>query len=147
MRAAVCRAYGPPEVVSVEDIPAPGLAADQVRVRVAAAAVNFPDVLVVADSYQMSAPLPFVPGSELAGVVTEVGDDVVGFTIGDRVMGTTFVGAFAEEAVLGATALRPVPDGVDLRTAAAFGVAHRTAYHVLRSVARDRKSTRLNSSH
>src|SRR3546814_14003364 len=90
MRAAVCRAYGPPEVVSVEDIPAPGLAADQVRVRVAAAAVNFPDVLVVADSYQMSAPLPFVPGSELAGVVTEVGDDVVGFTIGDRVMGTTF---------------------------------------------------------
>ncbi|HEY9556784.1 MAG TPA: alcohol dehydrogenase catalytic domain-containing protein, partial [Acidimicrobiales bacterium] len=122
MRAAVCRAYGPPEAVSVEDVPAPALAADQVRVRVAAAAVNFPDVLVVADSYQMSAPLPFVPGSELAGVVTEVGDDVVGFTIGDRVMGTTFVGAFAEEAVLGATALRPVPDGVDLRTAAAFGV-------------------------
>src|SRR3546814_11203606 len=81
-------------------------------------------------------------------------DDVVGFTFGDRVMGTTVVGAFAEEAVLGATALRPLPDGVDLRTAAAFGVAHRTAYHVLRSVARvqpgeelDRKSTRLNSSH
>src|SRR3546814_10417291 len=70
MRAAVCRAYGPPEAVSVEDVPAPALAADQVRVRVAAAAVNFPDVLVVADSYQMSAPLPFVPGSELAGVVT-----------------------------------------------------------------------------
>src|SRR3546814_13224659 len=99
MRAAVCRAYGPPEVVSVEDIPAPGLAADQVRVRVAAAAVNFPDVLVVADSYQMSAPLPFVPGSELAGVVPEVGDDGVGFTIGDRVMGTTFVGALDRKRV------------------------------------------------
>src|SRR3546814_4086779 len=93
----------------------------------------------------MSAPLPFVPGSELAGVVTEVGDDVVGFTIGDRVMGTTFVGAFAEEAVLGATALRPLPDGVDLRTAAAFGVAHRTAYHVLRSVSSEEHTSELPS--
>jgi NADPH2:quinone reductase len=103
-------------------------------VRVSAAAVNFPDVLLVADTYQLTVPPPFVPGSEFAGVVTEVGDGAVRH-VGDRVAGTTLVGAFAEEVVVDATAVRPVPDGVDLRHAAAFGVAHRTAHHVLRSVA------------
>lgn len=119
-----------------EDFAAPAVGAGQVRVRVRAAAVNFPDVLIVADQYQMHAPLPFVPGSEFAGAVTEVGDGVDGVSTGDRVSGTTFVGAFAEEVVVLASALTPIPDGVDEREAAAFGVAHRTAYHVLRSVAR-----------
>jgi len=135
MRAAVCRSYGPPEVVKVEDMLSPALGPGQLRVRVGAAAVNFPDVLLVANEYQISAPTPFVPGSELAGVVSEVADDVDGIAVGDRVFGTLFVGAFAEEAVVAATSVTPVPDGVDDSTAAAFGVAHRTAHHVLRSVA------------
>jgi len=100
------------------------------------AAVNFPDVLLVAGTYQIPVTPPFVPGSEFAGVVDEVGPGVTDLAVGDRVMGTGLVGAFAEEAVLGAGALTGVPEGVDLRVAAAFGVAHRTAYHVLRSVAR-----------
>ncbi|HKH07183.1 MAG TPA: NADPH:quinone oxidoreductase family protein [Acidimicrobiales bacterium] len=136
MRAAVCRAYGPPESVEVDDLPPPSLGDGQVRVRVGAAAVNFPDVLLVADRYQVSVPPPFVPGSEFAGVVTEVSGGVPGVAVGDRVMGTAIVGAFAEEAVVAAAAVRPVPPGVEDRLAAAFGVAHRTAYHVLRSVAR-----------
>jgi NADPH:quinone reductase len=140
VRAALCRAYGPPESVVVEDVPAPAIGPGQVRVRVGAAAVNFPDVLLVADKYQLSVPPPFVPGSEFAGVVTEVAPDVTGTGVAvavcDRVMGTALVGAFAEEAVVGAGNLRPVPGGVDDRVAAAFGVAHRTAYHALRSVAR-----------
>ncbi len=136
MRAAVCRAYGPPDVVVVDEVEAPTVGPGQVRVRVHAAAVNFPDVLVIADEYQMSAPLPFVPGSEFAGVVTEVADDVDTVAAGDRVFGTAFVGAFAEEIVVAATAVTPIPPGVADETAAAFGVAHRTAYHVLRSVAR-----------
>jgi NADPH2:quinone reductase len=135
VRAAVCRAYGPPENVAVEDLPSPPVGPGEVRVRVAAAAVNFPDVLLVADRYQMSVPPPFVPGSEFAGVVTEVAGDVDGLAVGDRVAGTTMVGAFAEEVVVAAGVVRPVPDGVDLRHAAAFGVAHPTAYHALRSVA------------
>jgi NADPH2:quinone reductase len=98
--------------------------------------VNFPDVLVVADEYQMKADPPFVPGSEFAGVVIEVAGDVDTIAVGDRVSGTCFVGAFAEEVVVSAMALNRIPDGVDERAAAAFGVAHRTAYHVLRSVAR-----------
>ena len=135
MRAAVCREYGPPEAVAVEDLPSPSLGPGQVRVRVAAAAVNFPDVLLVANRYQLSAPVPFVPGSEFAGVVAGVADDVDGISVGDRVTGTAMVGAFAEEVVVGAAAVRPIPAGVDTRHAAAFGVAHRTAFHVLRSVA------------
>jgi NADPH2:quinone reductase len=97
--------------------------------------VNFPDVLMVANQYQVKVPLPFVPGSELAGEVIEVADDVAGLAAGDRVFGTTLVGAFAEEAVLPASSLTRIPPGVDGRHAAAFGVAHRTAYHTLRSVA------------
>src|SRR6266513_1073005 len=136
MRAAVCPAYGPPEVVQVDDIAAPVIEPGKVRVSVHAAAVNFPDVLVVAGQYQIKVPPPFVPGSELSGVVVEVADDVAGIAVGDRVFGSTLVGAFAEEAVVAAAALTATPDGVDDRVAAAFGVAHRTAYHVLRSVAR-----------
>lgn len=144
MRAAVCREYGAPEVVAVEaDFPPPTLNPGQVRVHVRAAAVNFPDVLVVANQYQMTAPTPFVPGSEFAGVVAEVGEGVGGVAPGDRVSGTTFVGAFAEEVVVSASTLTPIPDGVDERVAAAFGVAHRTAYHVLRSVARLQEGERL----
>lgn len=135
MRAAVCRSYGPPESVEIDNVPTPPLGPGQVRVRVEAAAVNFPDVLLVANQYQLTVPAPFVPGSELAGVVAEVADDVRDVVVGDRVFGTAIVGAFAEEIVVGADAVRPVPAGVDIRDAAAFGVAHRTAYHVLRSVA------------
>ncbi len=135
MRAALCRSYGGPEVVEVAEIPAPPLGPGQVRVRVHVGAVNFPDVLVVANTYQVSAPTPFVVGSEYAGVVAEVADDVSGFEVGDRVFGSTMVGAFAEEFVAPATSLTSIPDGVDDVVAASFGVAYRTAYHVLRSTA------------
>ena len=137
MRAAVCRQFGPPESVSVEDsYPAPALAGgNSVRVRVVAAAVNFPDVLFIANQYQMSVSVPFIPGSEFAGVVSEVGDDVREFTAGERVMGTAMVGAFAEEIVVAPRSLSLIPDGVSAEAAAAFGVAHRTAYHALRTIA------------
>jgi len=135
VRAAVCHSHGPPEVVKVEDREVPAVSAGQARVQVSAASVNYPDVLIVANEYQIKVPAPFVPGSEFAGVVVEVGDDVSGIAPGDRVSGTGIVGAFAEEVVVPAASVTPIPDGVDERAAAAFGVAHRTAYHVLRSVA------------
>jgi NADPH2:quinone reductase len=143
MRAAVCSQYGPPEVVRVERFPAPTLGAGQARIRVQAAAVNFPDVLIVANEYQLSVPLPFVPGSEFAGVVTEVASDVGALSVGDRVFGTGMVGAFAEEAAGTARTLTRIPDGVDVRHAAAFGVAHRTAYHTLKSFGRVRPGDEL----
>lgn len=135
MRAALCPSYGGPEVVRVTDVDPPGLGPGQAQVRVEAASVNFPDVLLIAGEYQMTVPPPFVPGSELAGHVVAVADGVTSVRPGDRVFGSTLVGAFAEEAAVPAATLTVVPDGVDAATAAAFGVAHRTAYHVLRSVA------------
>jgi NADPH:quinone reductase len=136
VRAALCSSYGPPEVIRVEELASPPLGDGQIRVRIAAASVNFPDVLLVANEYQITVPPPFVPGSEFAGVVEEVADGVRGVGVGDRVMGTALVGAFAEEVVVGPEAVTRIPAGIDVRLAAAFGVAHRTAFHVLRSVAR-----------
>jgi NADPH2:quinone reductase len=136
MRAAICREFGGPDVIDVEDVPSEPVGLGQVRVRVGAAAVNFPDVLLVAGTYQVTVTPPFVPGSEFAGVVEEIGADVDGVSVGDHVVGTGMVGAFAEEAVVAAGSVRPIPDGISIRNAAAFGVAHRTAFHVLRSVAR-----------
>lgn len=132
MRAAVCRELGPPHVLRVEELPAPAAEPGQVRVRIEAAAVNFPDVLLVAGQYQLKYDLPFIPGSEFAGVVVE-GD---GFAPGDRVAGTGMAGAFAEEIVVPATSLWRLPDGLDVRAAAAVGVAHGTAYQALRLVAK-----------
>jgi NADPH2:quinone reductase len=136
VKAAVCPTYGPPDVVRVEEQPSPNVADGHLKVRVAAAAVNFPDVLLMANQYQISVPAPFVPGSEFAGVVIESGDGTAGFTVGDRVTGAGLYGAFAEEVAVAAAGLSRIPDGVDDRTAVAFGVAYRTAYHTLRSVAR-----------
>ena len=143
MRAAVCRSYGPPEVVRVEEQPSPTVAAGQVRVRVGAAAVNFPDVLLIANEYQISVPPPFVPGSEFAGVIVETSDGAEGFTAGDRVTGAGLYGAFADEVAVPTARLSRIPEGVDDRTAAAFGVAYRTAYHTLRSMARVQEGDEL----
>jgi NADPH2:quinone reductase len=135
VRAALCRRYGGPEVVELADIPSPPIGPGQVRVRINVGALNFPDVLVVANTYQVSVPTPFILGSEYAGAVVEVIDGSQGLSLGDRVFGSTIVGAFAEEIVVAPTNLMRIPDGVDDRTAAGFGVTYRTAYHVLRSVA------------
>jgi NADPH2:quinone reductase len=136
MRAARCLAYGPPSSVIVEEVDDPVPSDGQVVVDVAAAAVNFPDVLLVADQYQWHVPVPFTPGSEFAGTVRSIGPGVEGLSVGDPVVGATLIGAFAEQVVVGAAAVQPVEPGVDLRAAAASGIAHRTAYHALRSLAR-----------
>jgi NADPH2:quinone reductase len=135
MRAAVVHEYGPPSGVVVEDLPNPSPAPGQVVVRIAAAAVNFADVLVIANKYQHPAPVPFTPGSEFAGTVTATAPDVEGVRAGDRVLGTVFVGAFAEEVVAQASSLTRRPASVDFAVAVAGGVAYATSYHALRSVA------------
>jgi NADPH:quinone reductase len=134
MRAVVCRSYGPPEDLIVDDVADPTPGPGQLLVRVHAAAVNFPDVLLIAGKYQVKIPVPFTPGSELAGEVVAAGDGA-SFGPGDRVFGATPTGAFAELALLDAHQVSAVPDGIDFASAAAFGVTYRTAYHALRSVA------------
>jgi len=135
VRAARCETYGPPERVVVEDVPDLRPRDGGVVVEVHAASVNYPDVLIVADEYQVSIPTPFTPGSEFAGAVVAVADDVDDVRVGDRVCGSTFIGAFAEQIALPAAALTAVPPSVTYAEAASFGVVYSTAYHALRSVA------------
>ncbi len=133
MRAVVCRSYGTPDDLVIEDLPEPVAGPGQLLVRVHAAAVNFPDVLFIAGKYQVKIPPPFIPGNEIAGEVIDVGDGAP-FSPGQRVSGTTF-GAFAEQALLDAGTAMLMPDDADFASAAAFGVTYRTAYHALRSIA------------
>ncbi|MGV0626416.1 NADPH:quinone oxidoreductase family protein [Mycolicibacter minnesotensis] len=135
MRAIVCQRYGPPEDLVLQELPDPTPGPGTLVVRVRAAAVNFPDVLLIDGKYQLKIPVPFTPGSELAGDVIAAGDGTA-FTVGDRVVGTSFVGGFAEQALVPAAAMTAIPDGVDYAAAAGFGITYRTAYHALRSVAR-----------
>src|SRR6202451_1875920 len=131
MRAARCEQYGGPENVVIRDIPSPEVTPGHVLVDVAAAAVNYPDLLFIANSYQVSAPLPFTPGSEFAGRVAAVGEGVTGVSAGDLVYGSTFTGAMAEQVLVPARAVAPVPPGMSLTEAAAFRVTYLTAYHSL----------------
>ena len=135
MRAARCHAHGLPSGLVVEDIASPVAGPGEAVVDVAVAAVNFADALIVADAYQVSAPVPFTPGSEFAGLVSSVAADVTSVKPGDRVSGAVFVGAFAQQVAVVAAGLEPIADAVELRQAAACGVAYATAYHALRAVA------------
>ncbi len=133
MRAVVCTEFGPPEnlVVREMDDPAPG--PDQVLVEVKAAAVTFPDTLMLEDKYQFKAAPPYVPGGEVAGVVAAVGDDVETLSVGDRIvggLGTT--GGFAELAVVPAETARVLPDGVGFAESTGLNYAYGTTLYGLK---------------
>jgi NADPH2:quinone reductase len=134
MRALRCNQYGPPESLVVEEVPDPRPGPGEVLVRVEAAAVNFPDVLIASGRYQVRVPVPFTPGSEFAGRVTAVGPEVEGWAEGDQVRGSCMVGAFAELVTVPSGSLSAIPPGVDFAAAAGFHVVYATAYHALRSV-------------
>ena len=127
----LCKSFGPPESLVVEDVPSPTPGPGEVVLSVKAASVNFPDVLIIQNKYQFKPPLPFSPGSEMAGVVKSVGDGVTGFTPGDAVMAITTYGAFAEEVKTEARRLLPIPAGMEFATAAAFGLTYATSEHAL----------------
>jgi NADPH2:quinone reductase len=132
MRAVLCKSYGPPGTLVVEDVPSPTPGPGEAVVSVRAAGVNFPDVLIVENKYQLKPPLPFSPGSELAGVVKQVGDDVTSVRPGDRVLAITGYGAFAEEVKVDARRLIAIPTAMDFVAAASFGLTYATSDHALR---------------
>ena len=131
MRAVLCREYGPLEKLEVTELPSPPLAPGAVRVAVHAAGINFADLLIVQGKYQEKPPLPFSPGFEIAGVVTELGPGVAGTKPGERVLGIMEHGAYADEAVLPAERVIPIPDGMDFALAAGFPVAYGTSHGAL----------------
>jgi len=131
MRTVVCSEIGPPELLAVVEQPSPPCGPRSLRVAVAASGVNYVDGLFVQGLYQIKPPVPFVPGSELAGTVTEVGTDVLGWSIGDTLMANVGLGGYCDEIVIGAQQAIRVPAGVDLVTAAAIGQSYCTAWFSL----------------
>jgi NADPH2:quinone reductase len=128
MRAVMCKEWGGPDKLVVEDIPRPPMRTGAVRVAVHAAGINFADLLLVSGQYQEKPPLPFTPGSEASGVISEVGADVDHFKPGDRVMVLAGTGAFAEEVVVDAPRTSPIPRSMDFATAAGFPVTYGTSH-------------------
>ncbi|MGH8531028.1 MAG: NADPH:quinone oxidoreductase family protein [Nevskiales bacterium] len=133
MRAIVCKQFGPPEQLVLEDVPAPAkLAPGDVHIRVHAVGVNFPDTLIIQGKYQFRAEPPFTPGGEVAGEVLAVGEKVKQFKPGDRVVTVQTHGGLAEEMVCTAMGVLPAPAGMDYVEAAAYPMAYGTSYYALK---------------
>ena len=132
MKAVLCREWGPAETLVVEDVPAKDPGPGEVRVRVKAAGVNFPDVLIIQKKYQMQPALPFTPGSEAAGEVIAVGAGVTHVKPGDPVMAYAGIGCFAEEVFAPADKVMKIPAGVSYEIAAAFTLTYGTSWHAIR---------------
>ncbi|MCR9278297.1 MAG: NADPH:quinone oxidoreductase family protein [Pseudomonadaceae bacterium] len=132
MKAIRCHANGMPEDLVVDDVddllPGPG----QVVIDVHAAALNFPDVLMIQGKYQSQPPFPFSPGGEVSGIVRAVGDGVDNVKIGDPVFAGSGVGGFAEQAVMPAAATSPVPKGMSFAQASGIRTTYGTSYYALK---------------
>lgn len=136
MKAIVCSSYGPPENLSIQEIDNPVAGPGEAVVEVYAASLNFPDGLQIQGKYQFQPPMPFVPGSEVGGIIKSLGSDIPGFAVGDRVMATPGIGGLAEQVVVKAAALRAIPDNMDFKTAAGFAMVYTTSYYALKQRAR-----------
>ena len=131
MKAIVCKDWGPPDSLELQDLPDLVPEAGEVVVDVRAAGVNFPDVLTVQGKYQYRPELPFTPGNEFAGTVRAVGEGVGHFKAGDKVIGFARSGAFAEQVRAPADVLMPMPPDMDFDIAAAITLTYGTSHHAV----------------
>ena len=131
MKAIQCVEWGLPERLALVDLDLPEPGARDVRVRVEAAGVNFPDALIVQKKYQVQPPLPFIPGTEVAGTIDAVGAEVKHLKSGDRVAAIVGTGGFAQFVCAPSTLVAPLPDGIASDTAAAFTLTYATSHHAL----------------
>ena len=132
MKAVLCKAFGAPEDLVVEVVDDLTAGDGQVRIDVKACAINFPDALMIQDMYQFKPPLPFSPGGEVAGVISQAGAGVEGISIGDRVIGSCGWGGMSEQVVLDAPRIIPMPDEMPFDEAAAFIMTYGTSHHALK---------------
>jgi NADPH2:quinone reductase len=131
MKAVLCRGWGDPESLAIDDALSPEIGPRDVRISVRACGLNFADTLQITGKYQVRPPFPFTPGLEVAGEIDAIGAEVRGLCIGERVMAPTHGNAFAEEVVVPAAAAVPLPAAMDFVTAAAFPVAYGTSHCAL----------------
>src|SRR5215470_941909 len=132
MKALLCREYGPIDRLRVEDVPSLRPGPKEVVVEVKASSLNFPDALMVQGLYQVKPPLPFSPGMEVAGIVKEVGPEVRGVAQGDRIVAVPGRGGFAQECLLGADRVFPLPAAMDFEIGAALMLTYCTTLHALK---------------
>ncbi len=132
MRAVLCHAFGPPESLRLEDVDAPVPKPGEVLVEVHAAALNFPDVLMIEGKYQSQPPFPFAPGGELSGTVAALGEGVTDLQVGQAVFGGVGSGAFVEQAAIAANRLRVKPEGMTFGQAAGISTTYGTSYYALK---------------
>ncbi len=132
MKAVLCKQYGPPESLVLEETPSPKPGDGQVCISVKAAGVNFPDLLMIQNKYQFRPPLPFSPGGEVAGTVKELGAGVTSVKVGDRVIASTGFGGYAEETLAPAARCIPFPANMDFVEASAFVMTYGTSHHALK---------------
>ncbi len=132
MKAVLCKEYGLPGSLVLEEVASPKPATGQVVVSVKACGVNFPDTLIIQGKYQFKPEMPFSPGGEVAGVVKEIGEGVTRVKPGDRVIAFNTWGGFAEEMVVDAERTIPMPAGMDFVPASAFVLTYGTSYHALK---------------
>jgi NADPH:quinone reductase len=132
MKAVLCKAWGPPESLVVEDVAAPEPGPGEVVIAVKAVGLNFFDTLIVAGKYQYKPDLPFSPGAEIAGIVSAVGRHVSGFAEGDRVMSHVYWGGCREAIAVAAEKVVPMPEGIGFEAAAGLTVTYGTTLHALR---------------
>lgn len=136
MKAVLCKAYGLPEQLVVEEVPSPQAGKGQAVITVQACGINFPDVLIIQGKYQFKPEMPFSPGGEVAGIVKQIGEGVQHFREGDKVIAFTGWGGFATEVVVDAARLIPMPDAMDFITASAFVMTYGTAHYALKDRAK-----------
>ena len=136
MQAVVCVEHGPPEALVVKDVPLPEPGKGQVRLKVAAAGVNFPDTLIIQNLYQSKPPLPFIPGGEAAGTIDAVGEGVTDLHAGDRAVVMTGTGCFAEYVIANRAQVIPIVGDMPFDLAAGFTMTYGTSHHALKQRAR-----------
>ncbi|MCP5267056.1 MAG: NADPH:quinone oxidoreductase family protein [Burkholderiaceae bacterium] len=136
MRALLCKAWGPPESLVVEEVADLQAKPGEVVIDVHAAGVNFPDTLIIEKKYQFVPELPFSPGGEVAGVVRSVGDGVTHVRVGDRVIGSMSWGGYAEQAIAQAQRVIPIPGEMPFDVASAFVLAYGTSLYALKDRAK-----------
>lgn len=132
MKAILCNEFSPIENLEYAEVPDPKAKKGQVVVKIAGAGVNFPDGLLVQGLYQMKPDLPFIPGSEIAGTILEVGEGVPHLQVGMKVIGICQLGGYAEKVAIPCNHVMPIPDALPLNQAAALTTAHATAHHALK---------------
>jgi NADPH:quinone reductase-like Zn-dependent oxidoreductase len=131
MRALLSHEPGGPDTLQLSDLPDPAVGPGELLVRVRAAAINYPDVLIIEDKYQMRPPRPFAPGGEIAGEVEAVGDGVEGWKVGDRLIAVPGFGGLAEKIVIPAKSAIPLPASRSFVDGAALLLTYATSIHAL----------------